>query len=142
MNSKRCGGTSYRDIMLINIIMFMNDCTVSKIADLLNVSKSAITVRVNKLTEQGMILKQKNVNDGRSSILTAAPKVYTLYRDEDKSINYALTKICESYSLEEIKLFSTMLDDLSVHLLETEPRADFPMDIPPNLRDQMETGPK
>ena len=56
-NVRHSGDMSYRDIMYINLIMFMDNCTVSKLADMLNISKPAVTVRVNQLIEKGIVIK-------------------------------------------------------------------------------------
>ena len=112
-NSKRSGDLTYRDLMYINLIMFMDDCTVTKLAKLMNLSKPAVTMRVNRLIEQGLIIKQKSKNDERVNILMLSPETYTRFGDNDKRINHALVKICEEYPAEDVKTFANMMDRLA-----------------------------
>lgn len=117
-NSRKTGSMSYKDIMLLNIIMFMDDCTVSKLANMLNISKPAVTVKVNRFIEQGAVIKHKSKEDERINILQVSPAIYSIYGVEDRQINKALTKMVENNSPEDIKMFSQMLDQLSKYLVE------------------------
>ncbi len=119
-NVRHSGDMSYRDIMYINLIMFMDNCTVSKLAEMLNISKPAVTVRVNKLIEAGIVIKQKSKVDERVNILMISPKVYTMYADEDKRINHSLIKLCEDYSPEDVNKFTEMLASLSKNLVDPD----------------------
>ena len=112
-NSKRSGDLTYRDLMYINLIMFMDDCTVTKLAEIMNISKPAVTMRVNRLIEQGLIIKQKSRKDERVNILMLSPETYARFGDNDKRINHALAKICEEYSPEDVKIFANMMDRLA-----------------------------
>ena len=119
-NVRHSGDMSYRDIMYINLIMFMDNCTVSKLADMLNISKPAVTVRVNQLIEKGIVIKQKSKLDERVNILMISPKVYTTYGDEDRRINHALAKLCEEYPPEDVDRFAEMLNSLSENLVNKD----------------------
>ena len=112
-NSQKSGDLSYRDLMYINLIMFMDDCTVTKLAEIMNISKPAVTMRVNRLIEQGIIIKQKSREDERVNILMLSPATYTRFGENDKRINHALLKICEEYPPEDVKLFANMMDRLA-----------------------------
>ncbi len=120
MNSKTQGDVSYRDIMYLNMIMFMDECTVSKLADLMGITKPAVTVKINHLIEQGLVLKQKSKTDERVNMLMVAPKVYTMYSDEDRQINRALAKLCEDYPPDEVNKFSEMLESLAKNLIDMD----------------------
>ena len=119
-NVRHSGDMNYRDVMYINLIMFMDNCTVSKLAEMLNISKPAVTVRVNQLIEKGIVIKQKSKVDERVNILMISPKMYTLYGDEDRRINHSLTKLCEEYSPEDVAKFSEMLASLSKNLVDPD----------------------
>lgn len=112
-NSQKSGDLSYRDLMYINLIMFMDDCTVTKLAEVMNISKPAVTMRVNRLIEQGLVIKQKSREDERVNILMLSPATYTRFGENDKRINHALLKICEEYPPEDVKLFANMMDRLA-----------------------------
>lgn len=119
-NVRHSGNMSYRDIMFINLIMFMDNCTVSKLADMLNISKPAVTVRVNQLIEKGIVIKQKSKLDERVNILMISPQVYTTYGEEDRRINHALTKLCEEYPPEDVERFAEMMNSLSEDLVKKD----------------------
>lgn len=119
-NVNHSGDMSYRDIMYINLIMFMDNCTVSKLAKMLNISKPAVTVRVNQLIEKGIVIKKKSKTDERVNILMISPEIYTMYGDEDRRINHSLAKLCEDYSPEDIAKFSEMLSSLSKNLVDPD----------------------
>ena len=112
-NSKKSGDLTYRDLMYINLIMFMDDCTVTKLAEVMNISKPAVTMRVNRLIEQGIVIKQKSREDERVNILMLSPETYTRFGENDKRINHALRKMYEEYPPEDIKMFAGMLDRLA-----------------------------
>lgn len=112
-NSKKSGDLTYRDLMYINLIMFMDDCTVTKLAEIMNISKPAVTMRVNRLIEQGIIIKQKSREDERVNILMLSPATYARFGENDKRINHALAKICEEFPPEDVKVFAKMMDRLA-----------------------------
>ena len=119
-NSNIQGDMSYRDIMYLNIIMFMDECTVTKLVELLNITKPAVTVKINSLVERGYVIKEKHPTDSRINILTASPSTYTLYSREDRRINMALESMLKEYSPEDIEKFSEMLGMLAENLVNTE----------------------
>ena len=88
-------------------------CTASKLADLLCVSRPGVTKKLNELMEQGLILKTPDPDDGRKYFLSVneetAPQ-YRIYRQQD---DLAVKTITETYSEEEIRKFSEMLQILA-----------------------------
>jgi len=117
-NNLNSGDFSYRDIMYLNLIMFMDECTVTKLASLLSITKPAVTVKINQLIDKGLVIKVKSRTDERINILMASPMVYTLFSNEDRSINRAINKLTETYTGEEVEKFSIMLNNLSNYLVE------------------------
>lgn len=51
-------GLSYNSILYINVMEQMKECTVSKIADALKITKSAVTLKINELVKQGVVIKK------------------------------------------------------------------------------------
>jgi DNA-binding MarR family transcriptional regulator len=47
-------GMTYNSMLYLNIIAGTGECTVSKLADILNVSRSAVTIKVNELVNMAM----------------------------------------------------------------------------------------
>jgi len=118
-NSDLHGDMTYRDIMYLSIIMFTDDCTVTKLVDLLKITKPAVTVKVNSLVERGLVIKQKSPDDSRVNILTASPATYAIYGKEDRRINLALEMMLNDYTLDDIEKFSEMINALAHNLTHT-----------------------
>ena len=91
-----CPDISYNSLLYLELIFSMNGkCTASKIADLLYVSRPAVTLKINELIKQGFVTKTPDPEDGRQYLLSvneeAVPK-YKVYRKQD---NMAIQKISE-----------------------------------------------
>lgn len=105
---------TYNSLLYLELIFSMNGkCTASKIAELLYVSKPAVTLKVNELIRQGLVTKTVDPEDRRQNFLSvneeAIPK-YKIYRRQD---NDAIQKITQRYSEEDIQKFCEMLDIIS-----------------------------
>ena len=105
---------TYNSLLYLELIFTMNgECTVSRIADLLNISRPGVTLKVNELIKQGLVTKTPDPNDRRKNYLTvnedAVPQ-YKIYRYQD---NEAVRRITDKYSIEEISMFCDMLDMIS-----------------------------
>lgn len=105
---------TYNSLLYLELIFSMNGtCTASQIADLLHVSKPAVTLKINELIRQGLVTKSADPNDRRKNYLSvneeAIPK-YKVYRRQDAA---AIKRITEKYTEEEIKKFCEMLDIIS-----------------------------
>ena len=46
---------TYKEMMYLYLIDLTEDCTVSKLADMINVSLPAVTKRINSLEERGLV---------------------------------------------------------------------------------------
>lgn len=105
---------TYNSLLYLELIFSMDGkCTASKIADLLYVSKPAVTLKINELIRQGLVTKTPDPNDRRQNLLSvnedAIPK-YKVYRQQD---NLAIQRITENYSAQDIQKFCEMLDIIS-----------------------------
>lgn len=105
---------TYNSLLYLELIFTMNgSCTASKIAELLNVSKPAVTLKINELIRQGLVTKTEDSNDRRRNFLSvnedAIPK-YKVYRRQD---NTAIQRITEKFSEDDVRKFCEMLDIIS-----------------------------
>ena len=109
---------TYNSLLYTEIIYVMNGtCTASKLAELLNVSKPGVTVKLNELLKQGLITKKTDPSDRRKSYLSvnedAIPQ-YKIFRcQDDESAN----RITERFTAEDIDKFCEMLDIISGTIL-------------------------
>lgn len=104
-------GITYNSLLYLEIIYSMHGtCTASKLADMLCVSKPGVTLKLNELIDQELIIKKVDPTDKRKSYLFVnEEKVpqYGIYREQD---NLAIKTITEKYSKEDIQKFCDMLD--------------------------------
>ena len=105
---------TYNSLLYIELIYTMNGtCTASKLAELLNVSKPGVTLKLNELLRQGLITKTPDPNDKRKSYLSvnddAIPQ-YKVFRRQDSE---ASKRITDRFTPEEIGKFCEMLDIIS-----------------------------
>ena len=105
---------TYNSLLYLELIFTMNgECTVSRIADLLNISRPGVTLKVNELIKQGLVTKTPDPNDRRKNYLTVnedAMQQYKIYRQQ---YNEVVRRITDKYSIEEIRMFCDMLDMIS-----------------------------
>lgn len=105
---------TYNSLLYMEVIFSMNGkCTASKLAELLHISKPAVTLKINELIKQGLVTKSTDPEDRRKNYLSvnedAVPK-YKVYRRQDQAV---IEKIMERYSQEDIDKFCHMLDIIS-----------------------------
>lgn len=105
---------TYNSLLYLELIFSMDGkCTASKIAELLHVSKPAVTLKINELIRQGLVTKNPDPNDRRKNYLSvneeAIPK-YKVYRRQD---DVAIQRITKKYSEDDIQKFCEMLDIIS-----------------------------
>lgn len=69
---------TYNSLLYLELIFSMKGkCTASRIANLLQVSKPAITLKINALIRQGLVLKVPDPDDRRQNILTVNEEAVT-----------------------------------------------------------------
>lgn len=105
---------TYNSLLYIELIYTMNgSCTASKLAELLNVSKPGVTLKLNELLRQGLITKTPDPTDKRKNYLSvnddAIPQ-YKVFRRQDSE---AIKRITDRFTPEEIGKFCDMLDIIS-----------------------------
>lgn len=108
---------TYNDILYLNIIQaHSGEYTASKIADLLFVSRPAVTQKINELEKKGLVYKKQGLTDKR---------VYKLFIGKDGFANtynniiedsddLTANLLYEKYTEKEIALFCEMLEEMRV----------------------------
>ena len=105
---------SYKSLLYLEIIYSLNgECTASRLAELLHVSKPAVTLKVNELIKQGFVTKKQDETDKRKWYLSVnendVPK-YKFYRAQDDLVIQLLK---ERFEKEDIDKFCKMLRIMS-----------------------------
>ena len=61
---------TYNSLLYMEVIFSMNGtCTASKLAELLHISKPAVTLKINELIKQGLVTKSTDPEDRRKNYL-------------------------------------------------------------------------
>ncbi len=93
---------SYHDTLYLNIIeAHPNRYTSSQIADLLKVTRPAVTQKINVLVKKGYIIRTQSETDKRVFYLAINPKK-SFYNDEDRKFDKKFTKVLEEKYGEEM----------------------------------------
>ncbi len=108
-------GITYNSLLYLDIIACTPKCTISYIANLLNVAKSAVTLKVKELEKRGLIEKTQSLRDKRIFYLSVKHEMAREYMEWGKSINGAVKEINENYTQEERRVFCEMLCIISRH---------------------------
>ena len=105
---------TYNSLLYIELIYTMNGtCTASKLAELLNVSKPGVTLKLNELLKQGLITKTPDPNDKRKNYLTVNEEAIPQYKVFRRQDSEAVERITKHFTAEEISKFCEMLDIIS-----------------------------
>ena len=108
-------GLSYNSLLYLNVITMMEDCTVTRLAAALHVTKPGVTLKVNELVRQGAVVKRRSGRDRRVVQIALSPgmeKTIHMYNDVFAEIGRNLEK---AYSPEQLALFCTILRSISEH---------------------------
>lgn len=121
---------TYNSLLYLEIIYAMNGtCTASKLAEMLYVSKPAVTLKVNELIRQGFVTKEPDPHDHRQNLLSVNDEAVRLYRVYRKQDDLAAKTISEQFSTEDVEKFCRMLRIFTAINFEEYNKEDFGDDI-------------
>lgn len=107
------GTLSYMDMLYLDMIYFSDNCTPSHIADSLKVARSAVTIRLNKLMEKGMIERTKSSTDGRVCYIRLTASTRKDYDDFFEQMRPSIEILKKEFTPEQIELFGKMMSRLT-----------------------------
>lgn len=117
-NNKLYPNITYNSLLYMDIIADTKNCTASYLANLLHVSKSAVTIKVNELIRQGLVIKAPSQEDKRINYLSVTPEIRSEYQKYDRNLARAAAVIEQTYSREQVVLFGEMLELFRKNYLE------------------------
>jgi DNA-binding MarR family transcriptional regulator len=106
-------GVSYHSMLYLNLIRGTKDCTVSKLAAMLRISKPGVTAMIGELVKSRLIEKTQSEDDLRVFYLKITPegeRIYAKFSGLGKRIEKRLQK---EYTAAEIRKFCKMLETVS-----------------------------
>lgn len=114
---EREGSLTAMEAFSIEIIHALNEPTIGRFAEFLNISQSNATYKVNSLIKKGYLKRQNSDTDRREYHLVLSEKYYN-YTDIMRSyVTTVLSRIEENFSPDEVKLFSDMLERISAEMM-------------------------
>jgi DNA-binding MarR family transcriptional regulator len=117
------GGVSYHSMLYLNLIRGTKDCTASKLAEMLRISKPGVTAMLGELAKSRLIEKIRSEDDLRVFYLKITPegeRIYAKFTGLGKRIEKRLKK---DYTAAEIHKFCEMLETVSAFGVEVTFRA-------------------
>lgn len=103
---------NYNSLLYLNLIYYNKDCTASYLADILHITKSAVTLKVNELIRQGFVTKTQSETDKRVKYLALMPNIADDFALYDERLLKTVEHIAPRYTKDELALLGRMLDDI------------------------------
>lgn len=103
---------TYNSLLYLDLIAQTPKCTITQLAQTLHISKSAVTLKVNELVKQGLLIKQQSKQDKRVYYLHLEEEIKDIYTQYDKALYKAMQKVNEQFSIEEQEIFSKILKEI------------------------------
>lgn len=123
---ERDGSLSAMEAFSLEVIKMLDEPTVGRFADFLNISQSNATYKVNSLIRKGYLERQHSATDRREYHLILSEKFHSYL---DLFSSYELTvmsRIKERFPPEDVACFDRMLAVISAELMpECERSAPF-----------------
>lgn len=119
-NGKIPAALTYNDVLYLSLIeAHPGEYTASSIADMLYVSRPAVTQKLNELERRGYIYKEQSKTDKRMYYLfincSGASKEY--YDIIEKTDDEIVKKLSNNYTQEQIDLFCEMAEKICESML-------------------------
>lgn len=106
-------GLSYNSLLYLNVIDVTEDCTVTKLADALSITRSDATLKVNDLVRQGAVLREQSQADKRVNYIRLSPEMSRAMRLYDKLFERIEERLKDQYTPQELSLFEEILHEIS-----------------------------
>lgn len=104
---------SHNTMLYLNIISFKENCTVSMLSEILNITKSAVTIKVNELVTKGYLKKIQSKSDKRIHYIKLSDSMQNIFDDYDNFIYRTFDKIKSMYNEEQINNFCEIMNFIS-----------------------------
>lgn len=109
---------TYNSLLYLDLISYKENCTTSYLADVLHISKSAVTIKVNELIKQGLVIKTQSEKDRRVYFLSLNTDVDEDYKQYDKRLFNAVRALEKNFTGADLEKFCQMLDLIRANYLK------------------------
>ncbi|MGL5972851.1 MAG: MarR family transcriptional regulator [Oscillospiraceae bacterium] len=104
---------TYNSILYLDIIGLTENCTVTKLSEMLKISKPAVTAKVNELIKKGFVLKKQSTEDKRVYYLMLTNQNKKIHQKYDKATSKTIEFVKNKYSKSEITTFCEVLESFN-----------------------------
>lgn len=111
---------TYNSMLYLDLISYTPNCTASHIAEVLHISKPAVTIKLNELIKQGLVVKTQSEADRRVFYLSLSDKTAEFYAVYDAGSRRAEQVLKGKYSAAQIELFCEMLETVKLSYIKGE----------------------
>lgn len=108
----RKSGFSYNSLLYLDLISCDSYCTISSLAKVLNISKPAVSSKINEMAEQGLVCKKRSERDKRVVYLSVGENARETYDEYDRRLLVAAQQVERDFSPQQIDDFCRILDIL------------------------------
>ncbi len=117
---KQSAAVSYNSMLYLEIIAGTENCTASRLAKLLHISKPAVTMKLNELIKQGLLVRTPSATDGRVKYISVQPGILKEFKAYDALMCRMAKAVENRYSKEEAELFGRILMDVAKECVKEE----------------------
>lgn len=103
---------SYNSLLYMDLIFYGEKCTVTYLAETLHITKSAVTIKVNELIKQGMVIKEQSSEDKRMFYLSLSQQAEMEWRNYDRMLKRAIESMEQKYKIEDMEILLKMMNTL------------------------------
>lgn len=105
-------GITHNSLLYLDLIAYTDKCTVSRLADMLHIAKSAVTLKVKELERLGLVTKTQSDEDKRVFYLHINEQMRAEYQAYDQVLYAALDEVERSHSPQEVAMLCGMLETI------------------------------
>ncbi|MED3691717.1 MarR family transcriptional regulator [Peribacillus butanolivorans] len=96
-------GYSFTEARVILEIGLMEQCIANNLVDKLEIDRSYMSRIINKLSKDGLVIKENSTLDNRTSLIRLTPKGMTLFNQLNERSDEQLVRLFQGLSQNEIK---------------------------------------
>ncbi len=116
---------SYSTRKYLSIISFSEYNTISDIAKMLGLTKSAVTLKMNELEKQGLIVREQCKDDKRVYYIRVPDAVKTAWKESDQIFEKIIEKTERKFSEKEVDIFFDVLKYFTKQLEKENDTLEF-----------------
>jgi len=107
------------NLSYLDLIEGLDQPTISKLSEILGVTKSAVTMKIAEFEKKGYVIKRVSEKDKRVKYLELSESMKAIYKAYEAIDEDIYREIEEKYSVEAVSNFCEILDFISDKIIES-----------------------